>query len=109
MVLCSAVPVRQGVPMWGSSLEFEHVFPAVLLSVVVTCSARAQQVPPAIWSASQLPDAPSALARVPGPQPGSQKDLNLFASASTLPWMSSFGKGMQNRFGPNEHETHYAK
>ena len=124
IVLMGAVPVsrplEQGVPMWGSFLEFEHVFPAVLLSLaVVTCSARAQQVPPAMWSASQLPDAPSALARVPRSQPSSQKDLNVFASASTLrliadeggtaSWMSSFRKGMQNRLALNEHGTRYPK
>ena len=71
--------------MWGSSLEFEHVFPAALLCVVVvTFSARAQSVPPAMWSSSQLSDAPSTLVRVARSEPSFQKDQTVFVSASTL-------------------------
>jgi len=113
-----SIQSEAGVPMCGSFLEFEHVFPAALLClVVVTCSAGAQPVPPAMWSSSQLPDAPSSLVRVARSEPRSQKDRTVFASASTLrliadevgptSWMSSSGKGMQNHLALNEHAPHY--
>ena len=102
--------------MCGPSLRFEHVFCSVFVSllVVVTCSAHAQQIPPGIRSASQLPDAPSAVANVRG----SQKNQNVFGTRSPVRlipdagesacWMSSCRIRIQNRIALNEHVTQYA-
>jgi hypothetical protein len=104
------------IPMCGSSFRSGRVFSAVLLSVlvVVTCSAEAQQIPPANRSASQLPDAPSAVARVSD----IQKNLNIFGISSGLHlipdarqgawWMSSFGNQIQNRLALNQPAMQYA-
>ena len=102
--------------MWGSSLRFEHVLCSVFVSVlaVVTCSVHAQQLLPAIRSASQLPDAPSAVARVLG----SQKNLNVSDMRSALRlisgtvqsacWMDACRNRIQNTLVLNDHVTQYA-
>ena len=102
--------------MCGSSLRFEHVFCSVFVSllVVVTCSAHAQQLPTAIRNPSQLPDAPSAVARVPG----SQKNPNVFGTRSALRlvpdagqsacWMDTCRNRIQNTLALNDHVTQYA-
>ena len=102
--------------MYGSSLRFEHVFYAVFVSlfVLVTCSAHAQQIPRAIPSAAQLPDAPSAVARVPG----SQTNLNVFSTHSPLHlipdarqsacWMDTCRNRIQNALALNDHVAQFA-
>jgi hypothetical protein len=101
--------------MCGSSFRSGRVFSAVLLSVlVVTCSAEAQQIQPTNRSASQLPDAPSGVARVSD----LQKNLNIFGISSGLRlipdarqgewWMSSFGNRIQNRLALNQPAMQYA-
>jgi hypothetical protein len=108
---CSSREAKvMGVRMHGSSLRSEHIFSVVLLSVLVlvTCSAEAQQLPPVNRSASQLPDAPSAVARVLGYQqnlniPGTNPALHLMPHGRSTWWMSSFRNEFQNHPGLNEH------
>jgi hypothetical protein len=101
--------------MWGTSFRSGRVFSAVLLSVlVVTCSAEGQQIQPANQSSSQLPDAPSAAAKVSG----LQKNLNIFDISSRLrlipdarqgAWrMNSFGSQIQYRLALKQPAMQYA-
>ena len=98
------------------ALRFAHVFCSVFIImfvVVVTCFAQAQQISPAIRSASQLPNAPSAVSRVPG----SQTNLSVFTTGSPshlIPdagqsacWMDTCGNRIQNTLALNDHVTQY--